>query len=188
MNFKKMVEARMAKTGESWSTAAGHVRAAGKGDAESPAAPKPFVSEPFAYDGTAEPADGGGFFLFDGSSPNAMGPFLDRGGDVGAAEMILDAHLRGTRPDRVHGGISSRGPQRRAVFPPLRPGHLRALVDCRSALPDGAAESERVRSELVLLGVGLRRMLVRVRPRSAVLSTERRAGRSDVPSGHRRWQ
>ena len=81
--FDDLVRARIAKTGESWSTASGHVaderrKAAKERKATNAPAPNvPFESEPFVYDGgTLEPRGGGGFFVFDGTSPNAMGPFL----------------------------------------------------------------------------------------------------------------
>lgn len=77
-NFKKMVQARIGKTGERWSTAAGHLRAGARtADKahEAPAITASLESGAFVFDGTSSPPDGDGFFVSDGTSA-LMGPFI----------------------------------------------------------------------------------------------------------------
>jgi hypothetical protein len=71
-NFDKMVQARVDKTGESWSTAAGQVRASSRTGAKDDAATIVSASSAFVFDGTSGPPDGDGVFA--GDSP-ALGVF-----------------------------------------------------------------------------------------------------------------
>lgn len=73
-NFKKMVQARIDKTGESWSTAAGHVRAASRAsdkirEAPAPAPAATIGNGVFVFNGPNYPPDGDGAFVFDGKGP-----------------------------------------------------------------------------------------------------------------------
>jgi hypothetical protein len=64
-NFKKMVEARIEKTGESWSTAAGYVRAASGAGSKAEATTAP--ANGGTVEGTSGPPDGDG--MVPGSAP-----------------------------------------------------------------------------------------------------------------------
>jgi hypothetical protein len=71
-NFKKMVQARIDKTGESWSTAAGHVRAAAGTGSTDQGTTAPVASGTFGSSGTSGPPDGDG--ISPGGGP-AVGAF-----------------------------------------------------------------------------------------------------------------